>query len=204
MGCHEKRIQKVLNDYSNEFKYKFYNEYFFKTGNESDFIGIDEIGNCIEIEIKASTQDFKKDFEKIRHKVYNGYFEGENSIVKNKGVIRSRNISWKECEELKEFIVSEKYDKNICIHIDKSTEIEIIQILPNMIPNQFYYLCPERKVIVDNLPPYAGLMYLDKEDNIKIVKRAPIINKDKIELSLFLDIAYKKYSKHFKDKFEIL
>lgn len=46
------------------------------------------------------------------------------------------------------------------------------------IPNRFYYAVPEGLISKDEIPEYSGLLYVKKDEVIK-VKEAPIINKEK-------------------------
>ncbi|MCP9290024.1 hypothetical protein [Gracilimonas sediminicola] len=52
---------------SNGYRYKFFNTYIFSW--ESDFYCQSRAGYSIDVEIKISLQDYKNDFDKIRHKV---------------------------------------------------------------------------------------------------------------------------------------
>lgn len=73
--------------------------------------------------------------------------------------------------------------------------------IPKMTPNYFYYVCPEGLIKVDELPDYAWLIYINKEsiphlnvltnleDNchITIIKRAPLLHKEKRERQVILE-----------------
>jgi hypothetical protein len=53
---------------------------------------------------------------------------------------------------------------------------------------KFWYCCPEGIISVDETPGYAGLLYVDTDENIKVIKPAPrrkvkpITSEQKIEL----------------------
>jgi hypothetical protein len=47
------------------------------------------------------------------------------------------------------------------------------------VPNYFYFVVPENLVKVDEIPEYAGLMYVNESGVYNIVKKAPIIHKTK-------------------------
>lgn len=51
---------------------------------------------------------------------------------------------------------------------------------PKRIPNRFYYAVPKGLISVDEVPSYAGLIYVDKR-HAYIVKRAPFIHRTKID-----------------------
>lgn len=52
----------------------------------------------------------------------------------------------------------------------------------------FYYAVPKGLVSVEEVPTYAGLIYVDGEI-IEIVKKAPLLSKEKIDDSIVLSIA---------------
>lgn len=77
-------------------------------------------------------------------------------------------------------------------------------------PNYFYYVVPKDLITVDEIPEYAGLIYVDASYDfegkingypISFVKTAPIIHKEKIDLST-LDLTDKFYFNYliWKDK----
>lgn len=48
------------------------------------------------------------------------------------------------------------------------------------LPNYFYYVCPDGMIKLDDLPEYAGLIYLRKgwKNPLKIIRKAPILHKE--------------------------
>lgn len=50
-------------------------------------------------------------------------------------------------------------------------------------PNRFYYACPEGMIKVDDIPEYAGLIYVGKYRQITIVKNAPLLHPVKNDMS---------------------
>lgn len=51
-------------------------------------------------------------------------------------------------------------------------------------PNYFYYACPPNMIDVSEVPPYAGLIYVDiGRRRISIVKIAPVIHKQKFDVA---------------------
>lgn len=45
-----------------------------------------------------------------------------------------------------------------------------------LMPNRFYYVCPEDLISVDEIPSIAGLMYYN-EHGLSVVKNAPLLHK---------------------------
>jgi hypothetical protein len=53
----------------------------------------------------------------------------------------------------------------------------------NRVPNYFYYVCPFGLISIDQIPEYAGLIYV--ENNIlEIIKKAPILHKERATIKL--------------------
>ena len=46
-------------------------------------------------------------------------------------------------------------------------------------PNYFYYAVPTDLITTDEVPEYAGLVYVDEKMNLSIIKKAPQLHKDK-------------------------
>ena len=48
-----------------------------------------------------------------------------------------------------------------------------------LVPNYFYFVVPENLITVEEIPEYAGLMYVNEKGGYDIIKKAPIIHKTK-------------------------
>ena len=74
-------------------------------------------------------------------------------------------------------------------------------------PNYFYYAVPEGLISVEEVPEYAGLLYIvplsDTYNRVDVVKKAPQIHKDKadIEFLNLIDKFYFNYS-NWKAKYK--
>lgn len=51
-------------------------------------------------------------------------------------------------------------------------------------PNYFYYAVPEGLISVDEVPEYAGLIYITQYGQLKTAKIAPVLHKEKLQLDL--------------------
>lgn len=60
------------------------------------------------------------------------------------------------------------------------------------VANRFSFCVPEDMVSVLEIPKYAGLIYVTKNGNIKVIKKAPLIHKTKynVEKRLFKKMYY--------------
>lgn len=57
------------------------------------------------------------------------------------------------------------------------------------IPNYFSYVCPQDMIKEDEIPPYAGLVYVDENFNFTVIKKAPKLHNDKADIKLIKRIA---------------
>ena len=48
-----------------------------------------------------------------------------------------------------------------------------------LVPNYFYFVVPENLISIDDIPEYAGLIYITEQQTFNIIKKAPIIHKTK-------------------------
>ena len=63
-------------------------------------------------------------------------------------------------------------------------------------PNQFYYICPEGVIQKDDLPNFAGLIWIDERNFCRVIQSAPIIHENRVAPELWERLAttiYKKY-----------
>ena len=51
----------------------------------------------------------------------------------------------------------------------------------SLMPNRFYYACPEGLIQPEEIPSYAGLIYFNGEE-LAIIKSAPLIHKIKHDI----------------------
>ena len=62
------------------------------------------------------------------------------------------------------------------------------------LPNYFYYVCPKDLIKLEDIPEYAGLIYIDKEYNrVNEIKKAPILHKNEFDKweSIAIKLSYK-------------
>lgn len=161
--------------YSDNSKYYLSNVYVFKYNWESDFFILRQNGYCIEFEIKISRADFFNDKKKVdKHLILEN---GKCVVEKSKQIFNE----------------------------DKFRKIEYIKYQEEQIhdfrPNKFYYVVPENLIKLDEIPKYAGLLYIDDLNQIIIVKEAPFLHKNKLNFNdKFVDKFY-YYFQDFKQKF---
>lgn len=151
----EEYIQRKLNSFFAESTKKYVVENLFVFEWESDKLIITRSGYAYEFEVKISKSDFKADFKK----------EDKHTILEGK----------------KEFLPS--YDK--ILGIWKGLQADNYRTSRFKKPNYFYYAVPEGLIDVNDVPEYAGLIYVLPEgekkskdgkwcwDGFYVVKSAP-------------------------------
>lgn len=165
----EQSIQKRLNRFFASWKYNVDGLFVFSW--ESDKLIWTKAGYIYEFEIKISRSDFKNDF---KHK-------------KEKHVILSATIDREYAEKMQASILEDA--RNDWRHWDEESLMRQFGSVEHTIegkrlPNYFYYAVPEDLIKPEEVPPYAGLIYIAKEyqyvaQSFRIIKEAPRLHKTK-------------------------
>lgn len=165
----EQSIQQRLNHFFASYKYKADGLYVFSW--ESDKLIWTKSGYIYEFEIKISRSDFKNDF---KHK-------------KEKHIVLASTIARDKAKEIQTSLFEQKAQENR--HWSREMlerrygDIDAMAKGKRM-PNYFYYAVPTGMLEPDEVPPYAGLIYIDSEyryvkQSYRIVKEAPQLHKTK-------------------------
>ena len=165
----EQTIQKRLNHFFASWKYNVDGLFVFSW--ESDKLLWTKAGYIYEFEIKISRSDFKADFKhKIaKHVVLSSAMPGEQ--VLDKSLFEEfASQKRKKYHDLSDQYLREWFDRDMDVKDKK-------------MPNYFYYAVPEGLIQPDEVPPYAGLLWLTKEykygGGIIRKKQAPRLHKTK-------------------------
>jgi len=158
----QERVGKLFENHNHHF----HNKYIFGRDWESDFFSVTKTGYCYEVEVKISKSDYKADFEKFKHKL----FEGRNE----KEVIKEAKYKY-----------SKRWKKNI-----RRAPEKILNPQTEKMPNRFFFACPEGLIDVEDVPEYAGLIYVFQSGYTKIIKQAPILHKRKFDIKNMLFSKY--------------
>lgn len=68
----------------------------------------------------------------------------------------------------------------------QSTGINIKPLSEIRCPNSLYFACPENLIKIDEVPVYAGLIYVQDAYNCTVIKKAPYIHKTKQDMTKIL------------------
>lgn len=206
----EKSIQKALFNLFYSHKFKFTNTYFFK--NESDFLSFLPNGYCYECEIKISRSDFKADFKKEKHSVHKGNEIGNKSFIRKTHDLLENTLSWEFCKEFPELIESREHVKNEYVdreivqttktyyHAKVSSGIEFVEHSNKQLPNKFFYVVPDGLISKDEVPEYAGLIYVDEFGRCKKIKDAKFLHKDCLDYKSIFHKMYLSYERELMQK----
>ena len=171
----EQKIQRVLSGFIASPKYSV--DGLFVFGWESDKLIWTKAGYIYEFEIKISRSDYMNDF---RHKVEKHLLL--NSALPDVGTVaREADLFGNLLKEKRK-----RYPQ-----ITRGVAKLMMKPVGERMPNYFYYAVPEGLLDADEVPPYAGLVYIttykggfeDQPDKwlhrIKIVHKAPQLHKTK-------------------------
>lgn len=158
-----KQVQEKIGSLFHNHDHHFLNRFIFGHDWESDFFSVTKTGYCYEVEVKVSKSDYKADFEKFKHTL----FEGRNE----KEVIKEAKYKY-----------SKRWKKEVRIAPEKKVNPKKTKM-----PNRFFFACPEGLISVDDVPEYAGLIYVtDSIHTTRVVKQAPLLHKDKYDIKEML------------------
>jgi hypothetical protein len=154
-------IHSAITSRFNTHRYVLFNSYVFSW--ESDYFSITQDEKYIyEVEVKLSRSDFKADFQKdAKHRLLAN--ATKQDLVVQRGHLFSDY-------EVKNGVPGQKVE--MCgVDYIKAKECT---------PNRFYYCCPDGLLSVEEIPAYAGLLYLNEANtSVREVKKAPFIHKEK-------------------------
>ncbi|APZ82881.1 hypothetical protein [Flavobacterium phage FL-1] len=203
----EKLIQKALLRFFSSHKYVFTNTYFFS--NESDFLSFLSSGFCYECEIKISRSDFKADFKKEKHAIHLSKEAGKNLFLRKTNQEISTNLSWDFCRYFPELITSTEYSEygringemtKIRYHAQISSGVDFYSNDNELLPNKFFYVVPTGLISKEEVPEYAGLIYVDELGRCEKIKDGKFLHKDKLKVEKLFNKMYYSYERELINK----
>lgn len=206
----EKFIQKALLWYWKSHQYKFANIFYFE--NESDWLSFLKSGFCYEAEVKVSRSDFFADFKKTRHEIQSKKNDGSKYFIRRYGTEIIRNPSWELTAEYPELVTAKEFRSyrgrwqnqqeyfSVNFEMEISTRIEFLKVENQNLPNKFFYAVPEGMVSADEVPEYAGLLYVTETGQVKKVRDGKFIHRDKLDIKRAFNKAYYVYESTLIEK----
>ena len=171
----EQKIQRVLSGFISQPKYSV--DGLFVFGWESDKLIWTKAGYIYEFEIKISRSDYLNDF---RHKV-------EKHLLLNSALTDESTVAREA--DLFGNLLKEKRKRYPQITMEQAKDR--MKPVGERMPNYFYYAVPEGLLEADEVPPYAGLVYITTykgsfenepkkwHHSYKVIKTAPKLHKTK-------------------------
>lgn len=163
-----KDINKFLEIHYSNAKYTMSNVYFFgHPYSETDFLVIQDKGYIYDIEVKISRGDFAADFKKV----------SKHSILEKGNYTAKYKYPYLKEDGTREWVNPG-------------------DPIPHKRPNRFYYCVPEGLVSKNEVPKYAGLLYVKSSGVIEKIKEAPLLTKEKID---YAQLLMNKFYYSYKD-----
>lgn len=159
----EQSIQKRLNHFFASWKYNV--DGLFVFGWESDKLIWTVAGYIYEFEVKISRADYMNDF---RHKV-------EKHLLLNSAT--SDEHSEVRQQDLFDYLLKQKRKRYPQITMDQAKQR--MKPVGDRMPNYFYYAVPDGMLEGDEVPPYAGLIYIHEDSGFTVVRKAPRLHSTK-------------------------
>ena len=159
----EQVIQRRLNTFFASWKYNV--DGLFVFGWESDKLIWTKAGYIYEFEVKISRADYMNDF---RHKV-------EKHLLLNSTL----PDGWQEAREQDLFgnLLRQKRKRYPQITMEQARQR--MKPVGERMPNYFYYAVPDGMLEADEVPPYAGLIYIHEDSGFNIIRDAPRLHTTK-------------------------
>lgn len=163
-------IQEALEKYFAENSVRYFMDNLFVFRWESDKLIETKTGYIYEFEIKISKADFKNDFKN----------KGDKHAIlgwKNDGGQVYLPSFLERCEEMEER--AKNSPRSIYTIGYRQSNEKYYRIERFKRPNKFYYAVPEGLIQPEEVPAYAGLIWVTNTGGLIEKKKAPYIHKDK-------------------------
>ena len=203
----EKLIQKALLRAFHSHDYKFTNVFYFE--NESDWLSFLSSGYCYEVEIKISRADFRKDFQKNKHLIHEA--NGKKYYTVKGREVKSTNPDWDFCRHFPELIECRhnysdpyfnRYNRRemFTLYYSAMSSVEFREFKNEKLPNKFFYAVPNGLISKDEVPEYAGLIYVNDDLSITKVKDGKFIHRQLLDISKLWNKIYYAYLRELSQK----
>lgn len=137
-------------------------------------------------------------FSNHKYKLYNSYvFNWESdffSTTSDNRYIYEVEVKLSRSDFFADFKKGEKHTS-----LTTAMGLKLFNEIHTQTPNRFYYCCPEGMIKKEELPPYAGLIYLNENGtSARQVKTAPMIHKNNNVDKYLRSLIDKFYFQHEK------
>jgi hypothetical protein len=132
---------------------------------EADHFSVTGTGYTWEIEVKVSRSDFFADFKKPKHHFFKGHKKGYGILIEDH--------TWR----IEGWPIVDKFPELKGFKIEY-TSFKSVPVNGNTCPNKFWYACPVGLIDVSEVPTYAGLIYVMDSGEARVIKKAPFMHKE--------------------------
>lgn len=203
----EGRVAKYIKKHFQSHKYALTNSYVFSW--ESDFFSMTPSGFAYEVEIKVTKSDFKADSKKVsKHRFLSAAYAKSSTTLLKGALTYEVKVPIME-PLLDDSLRRVRDEKGMVVYVPtgrfqkvkafsnsgeplekhKGLEINIIStavnIVKHKVPNRFFYAVPEGLITKEEVPAYAGLLYVTPKGVVQI-KAAPLLHSVKMDLTKIL------------------
>ena len=170
----ETKMQGWLSSYFSDSAVKYDIDGLYVFSWESDKLIETRSGYIYEFEIKVSRADYKNDFKhkQEKHALLGSYVKNERTLFDDvDGKPWMTALSAPATDESAGYGGSGNALRRVNVW-DRSGR-------KKKLPNYFFYAVPEGMIDEDEVPPYAGLVYVNQYGSITTVKKAPQLHDEK-------------------------
>lgn len=166
-----KDVYRALRVFTHNHDHKFEN--VFVHSWEADCFSVTSSNYSYEIEVKVSRSDFFNDFKKPKHSLFRGYKTGYGIVRGQMSGDRHMSIERAGHPALVNYAIL-------------WTNIDPVKISHKNCPNKFFFACPEGLIKETEVPSYAGLIYCQDAYRFRIIRKAPFLHKDELNVKTML------------------
>jgi hypothetical protein len=170
-----KEVYKAMRSFVSNHDHKFENVYVHQW--EADCFSVTSSNYSYEIEVKVSRSDFFADFKKPKHHFF-------KNIRDDHSILREEQ-SWIQYNNLRDA----GHPHLIGLKIEYSN-IKPLKVGQANCPNKFFFACPVGMIELTEVPTYAGLIYVFDSGGYRIIKKAPFLHKEELNIKTML---FQKY-----------
>ena len=105
--------------------------------------------------------------------VFSNVFESDFTVLRNNGYYMEFEVKISRADFFADFRKKEKHE---ILRLRKANQPKY------KMPNKFWFVVPDGLIKTDEIPEYAGLIYCSAY-YIEIIKEAPFLHKEKLDLS---------------------
>lgn len=168
-------IYEAMRSLVSNHDHKFENVYVHQW--EADIFSVTSSNYSYEIEVKVSRSDFFADFKKPKHHFFKNIKSGYSILREEQSWIRNGHIRDAGHPDL----INYKIEYH---------NIRPLKVGQSNCPNKFFFACPIGMIELHELPPYAGLIYVFDSGSYRIIKKAPFLHREELNVKAML---FQKY-----------